>query len=54
VVTTYPESYELQTGKYKVKPGDLPLWGVLAVGNDFVVRPLEVKESFQMARMLEQ
>jgi hypothetical protein len=53
VVTTYPESYELQTGKYKVKPDDLPLWAVLAVGDQFVVRPLEVKESFQMARLLE-
>jgi hypothetical protein len=53
VVATYPESYALQTGRYKVKSGDLPLWGIFASGNEFVVRPLGVQESFQMARLLE-
>ena len=53
VVATYGESYALQTGTYKVKPGDLPLWGVFAAGDEFVVRPLEARESFQMARLLE-
>jgi hypothetical protein len=52
VVATYKESYEMQIGRYKVKLGDLPLWGVFAAGDEFVVRPLEAQESFQMARLL--
>jgi hypothetical protein len=53
VVATYGESYALQTGRYEIQPGDLPLYGVFTAGDEFTVRPLAVKESFQMARLMQ-
>jgi hypothetical protein len=55
VVTRYIDSYALQTGTYKVKPSDLPLWGVFPSGDreGFVVRPLAAAESWQMAGIME-
>jgi hypothetical protein len=53
VVASYGDSYALQTGRYEIRPGDLPLYGVFAAGDEFTVRPLALKESFQMARLLQ-
>jgi hypothetical protein len=55
VVTTYRDSYALQTGTYTVKSSDLPLWGVFPAdgGKEFHVRPLAAAETFQMATVME-
>ena len=53
VVANDADSCDLQAGRYKVKPGDLPLWGVFRQGDDFTMRELQVAESWQMAGLLE-
>ena len=54
VVASYADSYALQTGKYKVKQSDLPLWGIFAEkgSKEFSVRRMKGSEFLQMAGLL--